>query len=130
MSFYNSTDVYLFKTPGNEQWVNRREIVRLQGDGNYTWIHLVDGKKYLIAVTLKRWTERLPDFLRLNKTDLVNPVWVLSYVNPIKPAPDLTGSKTASGTVHYQVRLSNGHRLDWSRRRFRQYLSTQKEKQK
>ncbi|RRA99502.1 LytR/AlgR family response regulator transcription factor [Larkinella rosea] len=61
-------------------WVLVDQIVRIQGDGNYSQVYTVNGRVYLIAVTLLKLGQRLPTFLRIHKSHLINP----TYVGPIQ----------------------------------------------
>lgn len=54
-------------------------IEYIEGLGNYTIVHLSGQKPLLVAVTLKRLTERLPTFLRIHKSTLVNPAYIVGY---------------------------------------------------
>jgi len=54
------------------------DILCLQGEGNYTFLHTRDRKRYLVSKTLKEFERTLsPDlFLRIHKSYIVN----LAYV--------------------------------------------------
>ncbi len=54
-------------------------IEYLEAMGNYTTLHVVGQKPILVAITLKRFTERLPTFLRIHKGTLVNPDHIVAY---------------------------------------------------
>ncbi len=54
-------------------------IEYLEGDGNYTIIHLVGERPVMSAHTLKWYAERLPTFWRIHKGTLVNPMYVVDY---------------------------------------------------
>jgi two-component system LytT family response regulator len=51
------------------------DIVRLEADKNYTYIHLVNKKPFIASKTLKHFQEMLEDFnfIRTHKSHLVNP---------------------------------------------------------
>lgn len=51
-------------------------IVRLEGSGNYTIIHLATGKPLYMAYTLAWYQMQLPGFIRIHKSHLVNPDYV------------------------------------------------------
>lgn len=59
------------------------EIIRLEGEGNYTQFYLIDNKKYLSAKTMKEYEEILlqHNFLRIHKSHLVNKSFVAGYQN-------------------------------------------------
>ncbi|WP_080054146.1 LytR/AlgR family response regulator transcription factor [Spirosoma aerolatum] len=68
------------KIPGYSEPVLLNTIVRLQGESNYTWLHLQASKRpMLIAKNLKWFEEMLPDFVRVHKSDLINPSFVQKY---------------------------------------------------
>jgi DNA-binding LytR/AlgR family response regulator len=81
-------------------------IIWLEGDGNYTRIHLQNGKLQSLPYTLKFISEKLPDFVRIHKSSLVNPIYVQEL--------------TSKGYQDYWVRLSSGHTLSVSRKRMPQ----------
>ena len=81
-------------------------IIWLEGDGNYTRVHLNNGKFQSIPYTLKFLAEKLPDFVRIHKSSLVNP----SYVQEL----------TNKGYQDYWLKLSSGHILSVSRKRMPQ----------
>lgn len=50
-----------------------RSVTYLEGEGNYTYVHTLTGKKYLICKTLKTMTAKLGlGFMRVHKSFLVN----------------------------------------------------------
>ena len=59
------------------------EIIRLEGEGNYTQFYLSNGKKYLSAKTMKEYEEILVhhNFLRIHKSHLVNRNFIESFLN-------------------------------------------------
>lgn len=77
------------------------EIIRLEGEINYTWFHFRNRKPLLISKTLKEYKEILKDhgFLRIHKSHLVNKLHVVNY--------------TQNGTLT----LSDRSQVDISRRR-------------
>ncbi|SOD93160.1 LytTR family DNA-binding domain-containing protein [Spirosoma fluviale] len=78
-------------------------IIWLEGDGNYTRMHLQDGKYQSIPYTLKYIANKLPDFVRIHKSSLINPVYVQEL--------------TSRGYQDYWVKLSSGQVLSVSRKR-------------
>ncbi len=92
------------RLPFNEghRWVDLRQIVRLEGIGNYTTFFFADGSTLLVAITIKRLQNRMPTgtFVRLHRKHLVN----RSHVASIQP-------------LLLTVRLTNGDSLKIARRR-------------
>ncbi|WP_223834031.1 LytTR family DNA-binding domain-containing protein [Spirosoma profusum] len=70
------------KIPGCESPIPLNTIVRLQGFGNYSWLHRQVHKPLLIAKSLIWFEQLLPDFVRVHKSDLINPGYVQSLANP------------------------------------------------
>lgn len=52
-------------------------IIRLEGRGNYTAVYL-KGKTYplIVSRTLKFFEDQLTDFIRINKSTLINPTYI------------------------------------------------------
>ncbi len=59
------------------------EIIRLEGEGNYTQFHLTQNRRYLSAKTMKEYEEILlqHNFLRIHKSHLVNRSFIDHYKN-------------------------------------------------
>lgn len=55
------------------QSFEQKDIVRIEGSGNYSRIYLVSGESVLMAYTLKDVARQLPGFIRVHKTHLINP---------------------------------------------------------
>jgi len=65
------------RIPGYRHLQNRQLISRLEGNGNYTIVHLQSGlKPLLVSQTLKRFENHLPHFIRISKSTMVNPNYV------------------------------------------------------
>lgn len=79
------------------------EIVLLEGDGNYTLLHLSNGRKVMVSKTLKQFENVLCEghFARIHKSYLINLKYLIRY--------DL---KTEA-----HVQLRNGSKIEVSRRR-------------
>ncbi len=58
-----------------------QEVIMLHGDINYTTFCMRNGKKIMIAHTLKYFEEQLHEFgfLRVHRAFLVNPQYILKY---------------------------------------------------
>lgn len=105
--------VYNLGQPGNPriglptgdriEFVEVNQIIRCQGEGNYTHLYFEAGKHLLVAKTLVEFEELLQEynFVRIHKAHLVNLKHVTSYL------------KTDGGMLH----LSNGDEVAISRRR-------------
>ena len=80
-----------------------REVIMLEGDGNYTYVHFIDGRKILLSKTLKAFCELFQqnDFARIRKSYLIN----LNYLKEV----DLSGDVS--------VIMQTGQRIEISRRR-------------
>jgi DNA-binding LytR/AlgR family response regulator len=57
------------------------EVIMLRGELNYTTFCLKNGKKIMVAHTLKYFEDRLHEygFLRVHRAFLVNPKYILNY---------------------------------------------------
>ena len=84
------------------RWVNLGEIIRLEGIGNYTSCIFADGTTLLVALTIRRLQDRIPNglFVRPHKKHLLN----RAYVAGVHPNT-------------FAVSLTNGERVDMARRR-------------
>ncbi|MBD2705640.1 LytTR family transcriptional regulator [Spirosoma sp. BT702] len=90
--------------------VEIRFIEYCVSDGNYTYVYLKGEQPVLMAKTLLRFAEQLPNFIRIHKGTLVNPAHII-------------GHRSQKGNV--LVCLSGDRALLVSRRRatgFRQQL--------
>jgi DNA-binding LytR/AlgR family response regulator len=60
---------------GGRQTINPEEVIRLQADVNYTKVFFSDGKKIVVATTLKELESRFsafPKFFRISKSLIIN----------------------------------------------------------
>jgi DNA-binding LytR/AlgR family response regulator len=94
-----------------------KDVMMLEGEGNYTHIHLSNGKKILLSKTLKEFCETFSqyDFARIRKSYLIN----LNFLKEV----DICGEVT--------VTMQTGQRIEISRRRktaFQQQLRNFKQK--
>jgi len=62
------------KQPDGIHLIRYEEILYLNSDSNYTYVHLHDGKKLMVCRTLKSFTESLPNhqFIRVHQSYLVS----------------------------------------------------------
>lgn len=60
--------------------VKMEEITRLQGNGNFTDVHLADGSKKMVCRFLKHFAEMLPfPFIRVHRSHIINVNFIRSY---------------------------------------------------
>ncbi|WP_234733811.1 response regulator transcription factor [Tellurirhabdus bombi] len=78
----------------------------LSGASNYSWVYFRDGRKTLISKPISYFEARLPQFLRIHKTALINPTCIDHLENP--PRPKMAG----------KMYLFDGTVLPVSRRRW------------
>lgn len=66
---------------GGWQLMPPQEILFFEADVNYTTIHFTNGKKMMVATTIKAFEERFKpfNFFRVHKTFLVNMACIKSY---------------------------------------------------
>jgi two-component system LytT family response regulator len=58
------------------------EITYLQGDGNYTFVYTIFGKRYLVSKTMKTIQGILDtEFLRIHKSYMINPGHLVSRID-------------------------------------------------
>ena len=70
----NKKKKIVLKTADSITLVNIEDIIRLESDGSYTYVHLREKKKILVSTNLKEYEELLSDlgFFRIHKTHLIN----------------------------------------------------------
>lgn len=80
------------------------QIVRLEGEGNYTLFHFADGSQLVVSLTLKKMESRLSPkvFVRSHKKNIVN----LLYLKGIHP-----------DRQQLSISLVNGDQVEVSRRK-------------
>ena len=90
------------KIPAGKQLLDIEGIVRMEAVSNYTHIYMVNGKKIVLAKTLKYFTSFLQPhgFIRCHRTHLLNP-------------GHITRSNNGS------ILLANGELIEISRRKRR-----------
>ena len=64
------------------EFVHKDDIMYLQGESNYSWAFIENGKKYLIAKTLKELSSMIPfsQFYRVHKSYFVNLNHAIKYI--------------------------------------------------
>ncbi|AUD06838.1 LytTR family transcriptional regulator DNA-binding domain-containing protein [Spirosoma pollinicola] len=85
-------------------------ITHILGANNYSWVHFQSGEKKLLSKSISYFGQQLPDFVRIHKSVLVNPV----HVQSLYPPP--TSKKGGA------IQLSTGEQLPIGRR---QWLAAQ-----
>lgn len=82
------------------------DILCLQGEGNYTFLHTRDRKRYLVSKTLKEFEKTLDGtlFLRIHKSYIIN----LAYV------------QRSVFNKERQLRMADGREVAISRRRMKE----------
>ncbi|MDX1477817.1 MAG: LytTR family DNA-binding domain-containing protein [Saprospiraceae bacterium] len=80
-SHHTITNIALPCSDGYE-FVPVNEITHLEGESNYTWVHIQSRKKYLVAKTMKEMSSMIPfpQFFRAHKSHIVNLNHVAKYV--------------------------------------------------
>jgi DNA-binding LytR/AlgR family response regulator len=80
------------------------EILRLEGDRNYTHVLLTDGRKLLFSKTIGYLLERMPEgtLLRISKSHAINPTYL---------------QRIFLRRHHRCVYLTSGEKFEVSRRR-------------
>jgi two-component system, LytTR family, response regulator len=86
------------------------DIIRFEGDNNYTTIHINGKKQLIVAKTLKDFEKSIPEdsFFRIHKSDIVNLRFVSEY------------SSHDGGFL----KLKTGERIEISRRRFQDFTDS------
>jgi DNA-binding LytR/AlgR family response regulator len=66
---------------GGRQQVNPQEVVLLEANINYTMLHFADGKKMMVATSLKKLANRFKSeaFFRTHKSFLMNLQYVVGF---------------------------------------------------
>lgn len=77
-------------------FIELKDIIRLEAQGNYTVFHFSNKEKHLVSKTLKFYEELLSEsnFFRINRTDLINLNYVQKYTRQKRPVITLTDGET------------------------------------
>jgi two-component system LytT family response regulator len=98
------TTRHLLQIPGYRQCQQTQGIIRLEGDGNYTHIHMSTQSHPLLASkTLKYFEGQLTGFIRISKASLINPGYIDRFIK--------------EGAKNLSLQLTNGVLIRVSRRR-------------
>ncbi|MFT6324763.1 MAG: two-component system LytT family response regulator [Halieaceae bacterium] len=106
-----SNQKLILRTQEGELQLNIKDIVRIEGERNYSYIHLINNKKKLVTKTLADLEELLGDkgFFRCHKSHIVN------------------GSHISINPNRLDVTLNNNFKVPISRRKkedFKLWLAT------
>ena len=88
--------------------IHPEQIAYLAGANNYCWIYFRNGEKKLLAKPISYLESKLPNFVRVHKTILLNPAYVKRLDHP--PSNKMAG----------KVQLDSGEVFPVSRRRWSQ----------
>ena len=88
-----------------DQKICIKEILRIEGEGNYSKFHLVDGRKIISCRTLKYFETTLLEngFIRPSKSAIVN----------------MNAIQAIDFNIHKSIRLVNQHQVTISRRQIK-----------
>ncbi len=69
-------------TSDGMEYLNTREIIRIEADRSYCWFYLTDKRKHLVSKNLKEYQDLLSDrnFFRPHNSHLINLEFVKKYV--------------------------------------------------
>jgi two-component system, LytTR family, response regulator len=72
-------EALLLPFQSGRRWVGLQQIIRLEGNGNYTTLFFTDGSHLMVALTLKRLLKRIPDgtFVRPHRKHLINRAFIV-----------------------------------------------------
>ena len=100
----SSASTATWSIPGYATFKDFDAIMRLKGNGNYSFIYIKgQARPLLVSQTLKFFEDRLPHFLRVSKSMLVNPAFIQKII------------QYDAKTMH--LWFTDGTRVDVSRRR-------------
>lgn len=69
-------------TSSGMEYLNTRQIIRIEADRSYSWFYMDGGEKYLVSRNLKEYQELLSDrnFFRTHNSHLINLEHVKKYI--------------------------------------------------
>lgn len=89
---------------GRTIFVSTDTITFMEGEGNYTYIYTINGKKYLVSKTLKSLAMNLnSNFIRVHKSYLINTNFVVERIEDDR-----------------MLRMSCGREINVSRRKIKE----------
>lgn len=110
-------DLVLLQEAKRARFVNVQDITHIQAADDYSEVHLTDGSRALVDVTLRRWESRLPEqhFVRIHRSSLVNLARVesVSHVEgqwrvSLQGGATLDVSRRMSGELKQRLKLLGG----------------------
>lgn len=69
------------KLPGFQNPLPIDSIIWVEADSNYARVHCQTGRTQLTALTLKWFEPLIPEFIRVNKSALINPDFVREVID-------------------------------------------------
>jgi two-component system, LytTR family, response regulator len=85
LSMYKNQEKLVVQTQTGSVFINLKEIVYCKGEGNYTEINLVAGKRILISCLLcdieRKMAQSSLFFFRIHKSFLINVNYIVEYRN-------------------------------------------------
>ncbi|MFY7964816.1 MAG: LytR/AlgR family response regulator transcription factor [Chitinophagaceae bacterium] len=92
---YHQTDKILLHSSKDAHWVQLSNIIRVEGENNYSIFCLKDGPKIVVSKTLKEFEEKLETqhFFRVNRSQIIN----LNYLTKLLK-PDVLMVQMTDGT--------------------------------
>jgi len=73
-----------FNVKDSVEYINKNEIIRLESDSNYTYVHFINGRRLTIAKTIGEFEPLLcyneSNFMRVHQSHIVNLNHVIKYL--------------------------------------------------
>ncbi len=78
----NTDTKIAFHTQTRVEYVDKNEIIRAEGEGNYTTIYLVNNDKIVVSKNLKEVEKLLPDmfFIKTHQSHIVNKSCIVRFI--------------------------------------------------
>jgi two-component system, LytTR family, response regulator len=78
-TFEYSDSIYVKLSCNTAKFIKLNSVATITSIGNYTRLHVKDGRNYTVLKTLKQWEEELPKkhFIRIHRSSIVN----IEYIN-------------------------------------------------
>lgn len=81
-------------------------ILRIEGYGNYSWVYVRNGERYLVSKTLSYLESQLPMFWRVHKSHLINPLYIVGSVSTVRRNSLLRLNNNQSVTVARRLKAT------------------------